>query len=299
MVDSMFSQYIGIDWSGARGPNLKNLQAAVCVTGRSSPQLVQPPRTKYWRRDDLVRWITDEAMRSRILVGMDFGFAYPYLDEGAYFPGHPQSPRCASDLWQKVDSICQEVSCFYGGPFYKDQTAEFSQYLCYQLYRGTHFDNHRLRRTEQACRRSRMRPASLFRLVGADQVGSGSVAGMRVLHYLATNHSHAIAIWPFDDISQTGSVLVEIYPRLFFACAGEYYQERYSLDSVNAVLNHFHSEPVSHDSALDSRDKADAIVSAAAVRSLSELGHVWRPKNIDELAMQYEGWIFGCSPTPD
>lgn len=272
---------------------------AACEPGKSLPQLVTPVGSKYWRRDDLISWIIKEANRGRILVGIDFGFAYPYLDKGAYFPGHPESPKLASDLWRKVDSICQDESGFYAGPFYKDRAATFSEYLCYQSYTGPYFDNNRLRRTEQACKCIGTRPACLFKLVGADQAGSGSVAGMRVLHFLATNHSRTISIWPFYHISQAKSAVVEIYPRLFFAIAGEDSQQWNNLDIVNAVLQYFGSEPVNHDITVDSEDKVDAIVSAAALRSLSGHYDVWHPENVDGVTMQYEGWIFGCRPIPD
>lgn len=290
----MFMKYIGIDWSGASGPYLKRLQVAVCEPGKSVPQLALPSKGKYWRRDDLVDWIIKEARQSRILVGVDFGFAYPCLDKSAYFPGHPESPKLASDLWQKVDSICQGEPNFYAGPFYKDRVTTFSEYLCYQSYKGAHFDNNRLRRTEQACRLIGTRPTCLFKFVGADQVGSGSAAGMRALHFLATNHNRTISVWPFDNISQGKSAMVEIYPRLFFALAGKDSQQWNKLDIVNAVLQHFDSGLLTQDLTIYSEDTVDAIVSAAALRNLSGRFDVWHPQNMDEKTRQYEGWIFGC-----
>lgn len=290
----MFKKYIGIDWSGANGPYLKKLQVAVCEPGKSLPQLVSPSKGKYWRRDDLVDWIIKEVKQSRILVGIDFGFAYPYLDKSAYFPRHPESPKSASDLWQKVDSICQGEPNFYAGPFYKERVTTFSEYLCYQSYKGAYFDNNRLRRTEQACKLIGTRPTSLFKCVGADQVGSGSAAGMRVLHFLATNHNRKISIWPFDNVSQGKSAMVEIFPRLFFTLAGKDSQQWNKVDIVNAVLQHFGSELLTQDVTIDSEDTVDAIVSAAALRNLSYRFDVWHPQNIDEETRQYEGWIFGC-----
>ena len=291
----MFTQYIGIDWSGASGPNLRKLQVAACELGKSLPQLVQPSESKYWRRDDLINWIIKKAKRSRILVGIDFGFAYPYLDKGAYFPGHPESPKLASDLWRKVDSICQDEPDFYAGRFYKDRAATFSPYLCYQSYTGVYFDNNRLRRTEQACNLIGTRPTCLFKCVGADQAGSGSAAGMRVLHFLTTNHSRTISVWPFYNISQGKSAMVEIYPRLFFTIAGKDSQQWNKLDIVNAVLQHFGSEPLMQDVVIRSEDTVDAIVSAAALRHVSRHSDVWHPQNMDEITRQYEGWIFGCT----
>ncbi len=289
-----FEKYIGIDWSGASGPYLKKLQVAACDPGESLPKIVLPPRGKYWRRDDLIDWIIREAKHRRILVGADFAFAYPYCDESAYFPKHPASPESPQALWKKIDSICKGEPSFYAGPFYKDRGTPFSEYLCYQTYRGAHFDSNRLRRTEQACELVGTRPTSVFKCVGPDQVGSGSASGMRVLHFLAANHSRTISIWPFDSVSESKSTLVEIFPRLFFALAGKNSRQWRVDDIVNAVLRYFGSEPLTQGATTISEDEADAIVSAVALRTLSSRMDVWYPQSLDEEIRRFEGWILGC-----
>lgn len=289
-----YEKYIGIDWSGAEGPYLKKLQVAVCETGESLPTLVLPLRGKQWRRDELVDWIIKEARQRRILVGADFAFTYPYCDKNAYFPGHPKSPESASALWQAVDTICRSEPNFYAGQFYKDQGAPFSEYLCYQTYKGTHFDNNRLRIMEQACKVIGARPACVFKCVGPDQVGSGSVAGMRALHFLATNYGNVINIWPFDSVSQSKSTLVEIFPQLFFALAGENYRQWRNANTVSAVLRHFGSETLTQGVTIDSEDEVDAVLSAAALRFLSSHLDVWYPTRLSGETGRFEGWIFGC-----
>jgi len=133
--------------------------------------------------------------------------------------------------------------------------------------------------------------------VGPDQVGSGSAAGMRVLHFLAANHSGTISIWPFDSISENKSVLVEIFPLLFVALTGEDSRQYNDLHTVNAVLKHFKSEPLEQGFDFRSKyaeDKIDAIVSAAALRELSSHPKVWHPQGLDIKTQRFEGWIFGC-----
>ncbi len=290
-----FDKFIGVDWSGAEGPYVKKLKVAVCMPGKAAPRLVQPTRSQIWRRDDLVDWITRETKSQRVLVGIDFAFAYPYCDKSDYFPGSLKSPDSALTLWQTIEASCHVDNNFYGGRFYKDVSGPFSQYLCYQTYKGLRFDNHRLRETEKACELIGTRPACTFKCVGPDQVGSGSAAGMRVLDLIAKKYGKTIYIWPFDDLTERKSVFVEIFPRLFFILAGRDPQRWRDYSTVNAVLMYFNSEPLSSDIAIGSEDDVDAIVSAAALRNLSLNTDVWLSGKINKRILQYEGWIFGCN----
>ena len=229
-------------------------------------------------------------------MGADFAFAYPYCDKSAYFPGHPESPASALALWQTINSICRDERHFYAGPFYKDRATPFSDYFCYQTFTGTHFDNKRLRRTEKVCvALYNTRPTCAFKCVGQDQVGSGSAAGMRVLHFLATNHKNTISIWPFDSVSKSKSTLVEIFPRLFFTLAKKDPQQWSNNDTVNAVLKHYNSRLLTQGITTYSEDEVDAIISAAALRDLSSGAGVWHPQSLDEETRRFEGWIFGCT----
>ena len=290
-----FDKFISIDWSGAKGPYLKNLKVAVCLPGEVAPKLVQPPGFHTWRRDDLVDWIIKEAKYQRVLVGVDFAFAYPYCDKSAYFPGSYESPNSVRALWQTIDTACQSEPSLYGGPFYKDGTSPFSQYLCYQTYKGQRFNNHRLRNSEKVCELMGTRPTCTFKCVGPDQVGSGTAAGMRALHHIAQNHNESISIWPFDDLRERISTFVEIFPRLFFILAKRDPRKWQDLSIVNAVLTHFKSELLARHAIMSSEDEVDAIVSAAALRNLSLNQDTWFPGKLDEMTRQYEGWIFGCT----
>lgn len=289
---SIFEKFIGIDWSGAKYS--KNLRVAVCEPGK----LVPKPEGEHWRRDELVNWIIKEANQRRILVGADFAFAYPYCDKSTYFPGLAESPESSLALWQRIDSICQDERHFYAGPFYKDRATPFSDYFCYQDGARPHYVKNRLRRTDKVCAAFYTQPTCVFKCVGPDQVGSGSTAGMRALHFLATNHAHTMSIWPFYSISKNKSVLVEIFPRLFFARAREDSRQWRDLSTVNAVLRHFKSEPLEQGFDFSSKyaeDKIDAIVSAAALRGLSSHPKVWHPQSLEGKAQRFEGWIFGCT----
>lgn len=288
-----FERYIGIDWSGAKGSHLRGLQVALCERGTSPPKLITPASGGDWHREKLIRWVIEEAANTRILVGADFGFAYPYLDKGAYFPEYPESPKSALTLWQTIEKICSNEPDFYAGPFYKSPDAPLREYLHYPRHKGSHF-NHRLRRTERAATSIHATPACMFKCIGKGQVGVGSAAGMRALHFFATNHNNILSIWPFDSLVESKSILVEIFPRLFFTLAKKDPQKWSDISTVNAVLKHFGSEPLMQGATIGSEDEVDAIVSAAALRFLSCSVSAWHPQGLDEETQRLEGWIFGC-----
>ena len=289
-----FDRLVAIDWSGAKGPPLPGLQVAESHAGSSAPILISNQIAGNWRRSDLAQWISRQMAGSeRLLLGFDFGFAYPYCDASAYFPGHLCCPKNAPGLWASVDKICAVDKEFYGGLFYKKETAPYADYLCYQTYTGAKFDNSRLRVTEERCVEVATRPSCMFKCVGPDSVGIGSVAGMRFLHQLKTTYRDRLAIWPFDDISNAHSVVVEIFPRLFFHLANnnpQLWQERTVL---NSTLAFYRASQLSPTTVIDTEDKADAIISSAALRSFAQETKCWSPQQMSEEARTREGWIFG------
>jgi hypothetical protein len=74
----------------------------------------------------------------------------------------------------------------------------------------------RMRVAEHAQAAMGCAPTSNFNLVGAAQVGKGSLSGMRLLHRLPRE----IAVWPIDPLPQRGKVVVEIYTTLAAMAAG-------------------------------------------------------------------------------
>ncbi len=85
-----FSSYLGIDWSGAKAKHHQGLQIAAAMPGVSVPMRVAPPLTKYWSRQqvfDHLSAMADAATGDApVLVGIDFAFAHPFVDQGEYFP---------------------------------------------------------------------------------------------------------------------------------------------------------------------------------------------------------------------
>lgn len=170
LVIDKFEKFIAIDWSGAKGPRNKNLKVATCELGDMSPILVPPPGYQYWGRTEIFHWLVGEAQRRRILVGLDFAFAYPYCDRNVYFLDGSGSPQNAKELWQAVESVCQTETekSLYGGFLYRDPHSPFYEYSWYLKHTGAYFDGKRLRKTELACL-NKTRPSCPFKcLIGSN-----------------------------------------------------------------------------------------------------------------------------------
>ncbi len=288
-----FSRFIAVDWSGAK--NSGNICVAECSSGSIAPYLVPCPEGTRRTRTRLMSWLQTnfEVSKTKLVAGFDFAFAFPYCEKKAYFPGHPDSPSALRDLWATVDLVCKGSPDFYGGPFYSNEEAPFADYLCHQTYTGSFFSSGH-RSTERACAEQATPPTSVYKCVGPDQVGPGSIAGMRFLHALTlTNKKNLLSIWPFEDVMGIRVTIVEVFPRLFFLLAGCNPKQSSNSEIVNIALKYYGSEPLDATVGNLTEDKSDALVSAAALRNLSINEAIWKPKSMTECAKTYEGWIFG------
>lgn len=295
MVFSSFECFIGIDWSGAKTP--RGLAVAQCSQGTAAPQIVLSGKSRNWRRAEVLDWLIKlKNTGEKILAGFDFAFAYPYCDEGAYFPGHERTPNDAESLWELVDSICKDAGDFYGGPFYLSQDAPFAAYLLYQKYRGNKWEKYpnRMRITDNLCAQKAGNPASVFKCVGPESVGIGSVAGMRFLHHITNHLDKDFLIWPFQNLDNQRSVIVEIFPRFFYLLASQNPRDWRNRDTINNALKWFGSEALPADLVIESEDQIDAIISAAAIRHLSKNPRTWQAEELNKCARDFEGWIFGA-----
>lgn len=290
-----YDSFVAIDWSGARSPQ-RGIQVAECKAGAKSPVLIDPPHTSgaTWRRSDVRKWIGARVKgNERLLIGLDFAFAYPYCDVGSYFPANTLSPESHRALWALVDKTCVGEKDFYGGSFYLRNDSPFADYLCYQTYTGARFDNSRLRLTETACKRLGTRPSCTFKCVGSDSVGIGSIAGMRLLQALNSGANERLSIWPFTTVFEWQSAIVEIFPRLYYLRADQDPTAWRDRNSLNSVLSYYKSEALSGDILVSVEDEADALVSAAALRHFATESLAWSPAAMTPCAKQFEGWIFG------
>ena len=174
-----FDGFIGVDWSGAKGPNLPGLQVAIAEPGTKPPYLVRPPKGRWWSRHLFASWLLERLKCHRLLIGVDFAFGYPFADEGSFFPGLDFQLKTAPALWRLVEEYTEASSNFYGANFYKRKDVEFHRYYLSPYGKGNLYKI-RQRLTEVVCS-DVTSPHPVLKCIGAANVGTGSLAGMRVL----------------------------------------------------------------------------------------------------------------------
>ncbi len=285
-----FEEFIGIDWSGAKGPALPGIQIALATPGASPPVLVPPVRGKWWTRPMVLDWLRARMEAKRVLAGFDFAFAYAHADLGCYFPETGPEIEDARALWALVDSVCEGASELYGAPFYNRRDLAFHRHFLTPKGSGDLFTSRR-RLTEAACAHITW-PHPVMKCVGAANVGTGSLAGMRLLNRLKADIADRVAVWPFEALDDR-SVLVEIFPRLYFKRADA--DPRGWRDPVllNKVLAHYGSASLPRTWAPTREDEPDALVSTAALRGLAANRATWSTPMTVPAARTAEGWIFG------
>lgn len=281
-----FDRFVGIDWSGARGPRYAGVAVAECGPGDAAPRLIPPPGG-WWSRRAVHDWLLDGLARGPALVGIDCAFSLPFAVAAAYFPGREAT---VFDLWEAVEAASAAAPDFLGAAF-----AEHPAYAPGFRSRGPqpawYTDPHRL--TERACRADGLgSPQSPYKLIGSKQVGKGALAGMRMLRSLRAAAPDRVAVWPFEEAVPGRTVFAEIYPRLFLKRAGFGARKIRSPADVDAALAHLGSAPAALPAAVSDHD-ADALVSAAGLRRLASRPEVWSPPALDDDARRREGWIFG------
>ena len=301
---TFISEFVAIDWSGAKGPRQQGIQLARAPIGRSVPIRIDCPDHRYWGRDsvcDYLQTLAATALQNKaapVLVGIDFAFAHPFLDVGAYYPGMADGPESPAALWAAIDHLCADDPHMYGGAMFA--TPPFADYYLSPCNHAAPLYQSRRRLCEIAARAAGRSPSPTFKAIGADNVGTGSMAGMRMLHRLRAALGDAVAIWPFDALDDgtiggagCGLILTEIFPSLYFHAAGFNPAKGAARDPrfMSDALAAYDSDGVAADYAPQGQDvdEADAIISAAALRYHSANQKMWQTTD----ATRQEGWIFG------
>jgi len=302
-----FSAFFGIDWSGAKAKSHAGLQLAHATPGTGAPLRVSPPLSKYWSRQQVSDYLIEIAENAKgkdpVLVGIDFAFAHPFADKHSYFPENDLSPVDVVSLWAMIDQVNAGQPDLYGGAMFR-HAIWGDYYLAPPHYQARHYASRR-RVTEIAARTAGRSPSPTFKAVGADNVSTGSLAGMRMLHQLKQHLGARLSVWPFDAIiaGQTNLVLVEIFPSFYFYRLGMVPAKKAAADPafLNQALASYGSDGVPTDFRAmgHDADEADAIIAAAALRHFSTASSVCLSPDIN-VAAQQEGWIYGVPFTlPD
>jgi len=302
-----FSAFFGIDWSGAKAKSHAGLQLAHATPGTGAPLRVSPPLSKYWSRQQVSDYLIEIAENAKgkdpVLVGIDFAFAHPFADKHSYFPENDLSPVDVVSLWAMIDQVNAGQPDLYGGAMFR-HAIWGDYYLAPPHYQARHYASRR-RVTEIAARTAGRSPSPTFKAVGADNVSTGSLAGMRMLHQLKQHLGARLSVWPFDAIiaGQTNLVLVEIFPSFYFYRLGMVPAKKAAADPafLNQALASYGSDGVPTDFRTmgHDADEADAIIAAAALRHFSTASSFCLSPDIN-VAAQQEGWIYGVPFTlPD
>ncbi|MGS1017154.1 hypothetical protein [Allosphingosinicella humi] len=285
-----FTRFAAIDWSGAKGARHKGIAVAVCEAGEAAPRLVA--REKPWSRAEVLEWLIETAEEAPTLYGFDFSYAPPMLARGAYLPGDP-TPADAKAFWAYVDRLCDDEDL--GAASFLERHHRRHFYFGAADGVKADFLHHRL--CEHAFNAAGGGKAStVFDAIGAAQVAKASFAGMRLLHRLGGR----VPVWPFDfvqaermdPVPASGSLVVEIYTRLFIRLAGlsgrkvrrtaELDEALVALGSAPCRLPH---DPTDHET--------DVLIAAAGLRAIAADPACWAPSSLTPAIACTEGWTFG------
>lgn len=183
---------IAVDWSGAATNAERKIWLCEVVEGAVAR--LEAGRTREALAAEVVR--TARA-HPALVVGLDFAFSLP--------------------AWFFAERGLADVRALWGLAAREGEgwlRAESPPFWGPGGTRRPVLPAHTRRTEDAAAASSGRRPSSVFKLVGADQVGRGSVRGMAALAVFA---AAGFAVWPFDDLAPDRPVAIEIWPRLLYA----------------------------------------------------------------------------------
>ncbi len=119
---------------------------------------------------------------------------------------------------------------------------------------------------------------------------------MRLLHRLEGN----VPVWPFDFLqgrsfgscADSGSMVVEIYTRVFILLAGLNGRKVRSLSEMNRAVAGLGSRPSLLASEPNDHE-TDVIIAAAGLRAIAGDHRYWNPPALTPRIARSEGWTFG------
>ena len=286
-----FESYVAIDWSGAKGKRHRGIAIAE-ARGEAAPRLVRPGHV--WSREEVLEWLLERAAKERTLFGFDFSFAPPIVERGEYLPGESGVPRAAREFWAYVDATCEDEDL---GAASFLETAH-RRHFYFGIADGVKSGFMHFRQCDQQLNRQGGRKtASAYDAIGAAQVAKASFSGMRLLHRL----DGKVAIWPFDfaqdrpmdPLPERGSVVVEIYTRIYLRRAGMSGVKLRSRAELNRALKGLDSPPARL--RFEPNDhQTDALVTAAGMRLLATTEpRAFAPEGLNPHIARTEGWTFG------
>jgi len=278
-----FAAYVAIDWSGAKGRKHKGIAVAE-ARGEAAPRLIRPGQI--WSRQEVLDWLVKRAAKEPTLFGFDFSSVPPLIERGEYLPGELDVPKTAREFWAYVDRVSSDEDLGAASFLEVAHRRHFYFGIADGVKAGfMHFRQCDRRLNAQGGRKI----ASTYDAIGAAQVAKASFSGMRLLHRL----DGRVAIWPMDPLPERGSVVVEIYTRIYLRRAGLSGVKLRSRADLNQALKALGSPPARL--RFEPNDhQTDALVTAAGMRQLVLTEpRAFDPEGLKPHIAQTEGWTFG------
>jgi hypothetical protein len=277
-----FASCVAIDWSGAKGRRHKGIAIAE-ARGDDAPRLVRPGHV--WSREEVLLWLLDRAAKEPTLFSFDFSLAPPFVERGAYLPGEAGIPDNARDFWVYVDTNSRDEDL--GAASFLEEVHR--RHFYFGIADGVKADFVRFRVCDANLNaQGGRKTASAYDAIGAAQVAKASFSGMRLVHRL----DGKVAIWPMDPLPATGSVVVEIYTRIYLRRAGMSGKKLRSRADLNRALIGLGSKPVRL--SFEPNDhQTDALVTAAGMRAHLANPLAFSPPDLTPEIARTEGWTFG------
>jgi hypothetical protein len=278
-----FESFVAIDWSGAKGKRHKGIAIAE-ARGDAPPRLIRPGHV--WSREEVLKWLLRRAETEPTLFGFDFSFAPPFIERGEYLPGESGVPQTAREFWAYVDSRSADEDL--GAASFLEHAHR--NHFYFGIADGVKADFMHFRLCDQQLNRQGGRKtASAFDAIGAAQVAKASFSGMRLLHRI----DGKIAIFPMNPVPEHGSVVAEIYTRIYLRRAGMPGSKLRTREQLNEAMKGLGSRPVRL--RFEPNDhQTDSLVTAAGMRQLARTEpKAFAPKGLTPEIARTEGWTFG------
>ena len=278
-----FEAFVAIDWSGAKGKRHKGIAIAEARSD-APPRLISPGHI--WSREEVLDWLLRQADKEPTLFGFDFSFAPPFVERGEYLPGESGVPKTAREFWAYVDELSDDEDL--GAASFLEQSHR--RHFYFGIADGVKADFVRFRLCDQQLNlQGGRKTASAYDAIGAAQVAKASFSGMRLLHRL----DGKVAIFPMDPVPKHGSVVAEIYTRIYLRRAGMPGTKLRTRKQLNEALAGLGSKPTRL--RFEPNDhQTDALVTAAGMRALAvEEPRAFEPEGLTPEIARSEGWTFG------
>ena len=279
---SRFASCVAIDWSGAKGKKHKGIAIAE-AKGDAPPRLVRPGHI--WSREEVLHWLLKRAAQEPTLFGFDFSLAPPFAERGSYLPGEAGIPDNAREFWAYVDAHSRDEDL--GAASFLEEVHR--RHFYFGIADGVKADFVRFRICDANLNaQGGRKTASAYDAIGAAQVAKASFSGMRLVHRV----DGKVAIWPMDPLPAAGSVVVEIYTRIYLRNAGMSGKKLRSRVDLNQALIGLGSKPVKL--RFEPNDhQTDALVTAAGMRAHLLNPLAFAPPGLTPELARTEGWTFG------